>query len=67
MSNIAQLKLDALARRACGWHFGDETLPLAIAQALAPFAPKSGPNACPFNDPKCVDFCMRPQVCGNEP
>jgi hypothetical protein len=24
-------------------------------------------KACPFNDPACVDFCVRPQVCGSEP
>ena len=26
MTNITDLKLDAVARRACGWHYGDDEL-----------------------------------------
>lgn len=28
VTNITTLKLDAIARRACGWHYGDDELPL---------------------------------------
>lgn len=67
-SNIHQLRREAVAARACGWHYGPDTLPLRQddptslqADALAEV------NVCPFHDPKCVDFCVRPQVCGSEP
>lgn len=68
MTTIAHLRRDAIGRRACGWHYGADTLPLRQddptslqADALAEI------NVCPFRDPQCVDFCVRPQVCGSEP
>ncbi len=74
-SNIHQLRREAVAARACGWHYGADTLPLrqddptslqadALREVEGPTTPV---NACSFNDPACVDFCVRPQVCGSEP
>lgn len=35
MSNIGFLKRDAVARRACGWHYGPDELPLASSEPKA--------------------------------
>lgn len=68
MSNIGFLKRDALARRACGWHYGADELPLdPITLAADALAEVSAPNVCPYRDPDCLEFCARPQVCGGEP
>lgn len=69
MSNIQQLKRDAVARRACGWHYGADTLPLRQDDqtSLQADALREVENVCPFHDPDCLDMCVRPQVCGSEP
>lgn len=72
MSNIQLLKRQALSARLCGMDYGADALPLrqddpASAPAEAPREAETPTNACPFRDPACIDMCMRPAVCGNEP